>query len=537
MKKIVMVLLVFITAGSVLFATGIRQQSQGTSSAGQPVRITVEIFDRGTDGGKTNPTNNKWTQWIHDKVLLDENIDVTFVAVPRWEEEQTLVNLFASGSAPDVCYTYNNNNIQMWSDQGGIFDVAPYISTRLQDLDAFLGEDKAIAGKRLIERNVDLSTGKIYSIPARRMNVAQRNIFIRKDWLDALGLPLPTTTQQYYDALAAFRQRDPGGVGAANVIPFILAADRPDWNLGNIMESFINPNISDKDRWIYSVMNGQERYFLMDGYKEGVRFANRMYNAGLIDRDFPLYRTMDDAVPIIKSGRVGSFNWDWDTPYRESYNLITDLRKNVPNADFVPIDPMQSSDGVTHKSAYDSIGLFYFIPAASRNPEAALRYLNWMARYENYHFIQTGPAGVTHTIGDDGVIKLDPMASSDPAWIMNSAQNIDYTMIMNGLFLETEEASIRALAAGYSWPADIIQRTYTTALTNARPAVVVKTQTPLTVAGPLAQTLTDKARVMYVQMITCPPNQFDTVWDEQLRDWLASGAQAVLDERIAKYPN
>jgi putative aldouronate transport system substrate-binding protein len=533
MKKISMVLLVFITAGTVLFAGGGGQQSQGTS-AGQPARITVEVFDRGTDGGKTNPTNSKWSQWIHDKLLKDENIDVTFVAVPRWEEEQTLVNLFASGSAPDVCYTYNNNNIQMWSDQGGVFDVAPYITTFLRDLDAFLGEDKAIAGKRLIARNIDPSTGKIYSIPARRMNVAQRNIFIRKDWLDALGLPLPATTQQYYDALAAFKEKDPGKVGAANVVPFILASDRPDWNLGNIMESFINPGISDKDRWINYIV---ERHILVDGYKEGVRYANRMYNAGLIDKDFPLYRTMDDAVPIIKSGRVGSFCWDWDTPYRESYNLITDLRKNVPNGDYVPIDPMQSSDGITRKGAYDSIGIFYFVPAASKAPEAALRYLNWMARYENYHFIQTGPQGITHTIGADGIIKLDPMASADPTWIMNSAQNIDYTMIMNGLFLETEEASIRALASGYSWPADIIQHSYTRALTNARPVPVAKTQTPLTVAGPLSQTLVDKAKVMYVQMITCPPNQFDAVWDAQIKDWLASGAQAVLDERRAKYPN
>jgi putative aldouronate transport system substrate-binding protein len=57
------------------------------------------------------------------------------------------------------------------------------------------------------------------------------------------------------------------------------------------------------------------------------------------------------------------------------------------------------------------------------------------------------------------------------------------------------------------------------------------------VAGPLAQTLVDKAKVMYVQMITCPPAQFDAVWDAQIKDWLASGAQAVLDERIAKFPN
>jgi putative aldouronate transport system substrate-binding protein len=201
------------------------------------------------------------------------------------------------------------------------------------------------------------------------------------------------------------------------------------------------------------------------------------------------------------------------------------------------VDCITDANGLTTKSIYDAAGIFYFIPLSCSNPDAAMRYLNWMAKYENYHFIQTGPEGITHTIGSDGVVKLDPNATSDPTWIMNSAQNIDYTMIMNGLFLETQEASIRALSAGYTYPAEIIEKAYNVALTNGRPSLVVKTSSPLTAAAPLAQTLVDKARVIYVQMITCPPNQFDSLWDVQIKDWLDSGAQVVMDERRAKYPN
>ena len=166
-----------------------------------------------------------------------------------------------------------------------------------------------------------------------------------------------------------------------------------------------------------------------------------------------------------------------------------------------------------------------------------MRYLNWLSKYENYHFIQTGPEGITHTIDENGIIKLDPSAAADPTWIMNSSQNIDYTMPMNGLFLESQEASVRALAAGYVYPADIIQRAYNIALNNGRPSLVVKTTSPLTVAGPLSQTLTDKARIIYTELIRCQPAQFDTLWTSLINDWLASGAQAVIDERRAKYPN
>jgi hypothetical protein len=35
----------------------------------------------------------------------------------------------------------------------------------------------------------------------------------------------------------------------------------------------------------------------------------------------------------------------------------------------------------------------------------------------------------------------------------------------------------------------------------------------------------------------CSPAQFDTLWSDLINDWLASGAQAVIDERRAKYPN
>jgi putative aldouronate transport system substrate-binding protein len=318
------------------------------------------------------------------------------------------------------------------------------------------------------------------------------------------------------------------------VIPFITDGDRLDWGPGVIMDSFIDVNVSNKERWINSVA---ERNLLVPGYKEGVRFLNTMYNEGLIDKDFPLYKTGDDVAPILKSGVAGSWAGDWDTIYREPNGQLSGLKANIPSANVIPLDSITDANGVTTKTIYDRAGVFYFIPASSKNPDAAMRYLNWFAKYENYHYIQTGPAGITHTIGSDGVVKIDAGAAADPTWIMNSNQNIDYTMMMNGLFLESDAASILALAAGYSYPADLIQKAYQIALANGRPALVVKTASPLTVAGPLTQTLVDKAKVIYTQLITCTPAQFDAQWTSLINDWLASGAQAVIDERRAKYPN
>ena len=62
--------------------------------------ITVEIYDRGNDGG-SDPTNNMYTDYIKKGMLEDHNVEVEFVAVPRWTEVEELNNLLAEEYAPN----------------------------------------------------------------------------------------------------------------------------------------------------------------------------------------------------------------------------------------------------------------------------------------------------------------------------------------------------------------------------------------------------------------------------------------------------
>jgi putative aldouronate transport system substrate-binding protein len=69
---------------------------------------------------------------------------------------------------------------------------------------------------------------------------------------------------------------------------------------------------------------------------------------------------------------------------------------------------------------------------------------------------------------------------------------------------------------------------------DAEPMLVVPGLT-LTAAGPVTQTLIDKDKALLCEAITAPVAEFDAVYDAGIADWLASGAQAVIDERAAKY--
>jgi putative aldouronate transport system substrate-binding protein len=513
--------IVFLTILVNLFANGGKQANLTTETPS----ITVEVFDRGTDGGRSDPTKNNWTDWIQEKVMKDENIKVTFIPVPRTQETSALNVMMAAGNAPDLCLTYNPDFLGNYRDLGGLYDLAPFREL-LPDLRKFLGPDLAIPGHDLLERDLDIETGKMYSIPARRMITARNSTFIRKDWLDKLGLKPPATKEEYFNALLAFKERDPGNVGKDKVIPFtsdstIIATAR------QIMGAFWPPNLSDKDIWINTVI--RQHYELTLGYKEAVRYLNKMYNAGLIDRDFPLGPQSHSRDNTMKSGLAGSYVSDWDHPWRTSPGIERDLQRNVPGASLIAIDPFANSEGKTVKHIYDPVGVLVFVPHSAKYPEAVMRYLNWLSRFENNNFLQIGPVGIIHDLVN-GLPQIKAVAG---LWIQNSPLNIDYTIPINGLDLGDSEKNNEAMVASYPADPKIIIDAYKLAMKDAKAMPVIPVT--LSTAGPYTETLENKSTVFLTNAIAASPGDFDKIWDDGIKDWLDSGARVILEERKAKY--
>ena len=490
--------------------------------------IVVEIYDRGNDGG-SDPENNMYTEYIKKGMLEDHNVDVTFKKVPRWTEVEEINNLLAANSAPDICVTYSYPTIQSYANMGGVIDLAPYVDqykSELPNLWNWLGDTN-------INWDKDPKTGTLWCVEAK-LAVSNRVLtFVRQDWLDKLNMKAPTTKAEFEKMLVAFKDNAETllGADASKMVPYSVSYD-VGWRAATLIESFLDPNMSDKEYYI----NGyDDRKLTQNGTKEAVRLLNKWYNMGLMWDDFAQYGSGDSTEDdMMKACFVGAFTHNWDYPYRNGDDSINaNLARNVgPDAKFVAIDCFEDKNGTYTKFVSGPIDRKVFFPATNKEPLASMLYLDWISDPEHIQFLQIGEEGKTHDVTADGAIQVKT-ATGDA--IMNSGMNIDYTITVNGLKLVSEDLTNKSRALNYPGiPAEEVLNSHKLANTDLRIGKNVNVGA-ISAEENIGDTLSQKRDIAYDKAVVASTADFDKVWDEELKNYLSAGGQAIIDERTAKW--
>ncbi len=498
-------------------ATQPQNQSSQSDAAPQPkkdpVVLTVEVFDRGTTG-QTPPDNNFWTQWIQKNFGDPNNIKLQFITCPRADETNRLNVWMASGQAPDISITYDRNLVYNYYESGGLAELTEALDTYGQNLKDFLGEEVLKKGQYF---------GKQYAILARRVHNAKFATYMRKDWLDKLGLPIPQTRDEFYNALVEFKTKNPGNT--ANVVPFSVTRDII-WICNTLLESFR----TDKSERTRFLVKDPLMQIAAPGMKEGFTLLNKMYNEGLMSMEFPLDvdGKMSDAE--FMRGEVGAISGNFDFPLRNVPGLMAGLKQTVPDAELVVVDPFKDKDGVTTKQVYDPAGIRIIVPKTSKRVNEAIQYLNWMSNKDVLTFLQCGEEGWGYEMQDGLPIKK--LVEGEK--VFNSPDNIDYTLIVNGIDLGDTQKNIKLNSLQFKGMEDLYISAYTSAITNAYADPDVSTP-PTEAEGKYSNSLREKGYEIYARCLTCKPEEFDSVWEQQYQEFLQTGGQEVLDQRAAAW--
>ena len=206
--------------------------------------------------------------WACDKTNV--YFDITHVATSDTAEKGNL--LLNSGDYPDVFFkTYID--VDTYGMEEILIPLEDLIREYMPNLTAILDADDGW-------KHVQSADGHIYTLPEiQGVTPMNTRLFINGDWLDTLGLDMPTDLDSLYEVLKAFKEKDPNGNGIADEIP-LATSTFPSITL--LLQHF-GYNYQN----YYAVDDNGELYFLAntDGYYEFLEYITKLYSEGLINQD------------------------------------------------------------------------------------------------------------------------------------------------------------------------------------------------------------------------------------------------------------
>ena len=312
------------------------------------------------------------------KELTGIDLEVTTIDHNSYNDQLSLA--FASGDVPDVVIL-SSDFYAAYAAQGALADISSYWEN-----------SEAKKSGRFNTRYIDdlYIDGGLYGFSAQRGNGCLT--YLRQDWLDNLGLSVPTTYDEYLNVLRAFTFDDPDGNGINDTYgvtaPGIVNNYLPELWQDSYQEIYQN----EQGVWVdgfseQSTIDALQR--LQDAYKEGIIDVEVATNKSSSCRD------------KFYAGQIGAFTY-WAGKWNKT--LEENLQSINPEARLVAIPPIAELGIYTERQTP-----VIAITRDCENPGGVFKYLfDYMVDGADGQMLFTyGVEGVHYEV-KDGVYKQLP---------------------------------------------------------------------------------------------------------------------------------
>jgi putative aldouronate transport system substrate-binding protein len=329
------------------------------------------------------------------KAAEKTNVTLKGVAPKSSTNSEEAFNLMiASGEIPDLVLG-TKANLNKYGKEGAFLPLKDLIKEHAPNIQKYLDEMPEI------EKVSVASDGNLYHLPFIADGEAAEGFFIRKDWLDKLGLEVPQTVDEYYEVLKAFREKDPNGNGKKDEIPYFTRINYKVYDLASLWGGFGKFYIED----------GKVKYGPYE--KEfGTAMSNmaKWYSEGLIDPE--IFTRGAKARDILLTNNTGGSTHDW---FGSTANYNDTLKDQVPGLNLVPMAPPENSEGKrvepTIRAPFNNL-TGVAIGHSTKDPVAAIKYLDFFFTEEGRTLMNYGIEGNTYTMVDGKPKFTDEVLSS-----------------------------------------------------------------------------------------------------------------------------
>ena len=341
-------------------------------------------------------------------------VTITYLHPPTGQLNEQFNLILADGDLPDIMeYTWQSypGGPQKAIEDGNILALNDIIDQYCPNLKAYLEAHPDV------DRQCKTDEGNYYMFPFVRGDDSLRvstGLMIRQDWLNDLGLEMPTTIDEWHDVLTAFKTEK--GATAPFAFEYTTPSLRNNWPFMSAYNTTAEFYVGDDGKIHYGPAE--------ENYKEFLATMNQWYKEGLLDPDMPTAQ-LDQVSAKMTSGASGaSLGWIgsrmgvWTTAAKETdpnYDLEAAPVPTLNKGETAKMGPM---DNVVVNNGGAAI------TTRCKDIEAAARLLDWAYSDEGHMYYNFGTEGESYTMENGEPVYTD--------LILNNPDGLPIAQAMSG---------------------------------------------------------------------------------------------------------
>jgi len=370
-KKIVALILSLLLAGVYVSC----KKSARDNPQEMPKITILTCINVDTEGATVN--DNDYINYVRKAV----GVDIEYINEGSTSNYRQKMNtMMASGEHFDALMlmdTYQRIELARWASEGMLMELDEY----LPKYAPLLLSNLKPAAWELTKYN-----GKTFAIPFQRYDSSPYLTFLRKEWLDNLGINPAAdlnTIDDWYRMLKRFTTDDPDRNGVNDTYGIVSTTSGFHYSNWSLLDSFGAARAK--------YVNGEllPNYVLPE-YKEWLKFMNRLYSEKILDPEF----IANDGAKMwekVASKKYGMFLY--------FFGLQEYLSKGLSRDDLVAVPPPKRADGSEAKYIYSSPNRHMMaLTSQCSNVEAVLKFFNWTCTEEGAIFLYAGLEGKDYDI-------------------------------------------------------------------------------------------------------------------------------------------
>ncbi|MFC3803946.1 hypothetical protein [Cohnella sp. GCM10012308] len=407
------------------------------------VTITTAIVDDGTSRGNAfkpgeSMEDNANIRWMKDNMGINVKFDF-IVTKPEDYDTKLRLLLSSGGKLPDA-FAAGNDPLQSLIAADKLMPLEDAIEKYAHPEYKKLLEQYSYAMGEVKE------DGHIYGLPAFFMGDEGTVMWIRKDWLDSLGLQPPKTLDEFENVLKQFTENDPDKNGKNDTIGLAVPLKEGPWTWMGQTDAIVSA-LTDQMINTYDIRlfwnkgaDGKLSYGAVDpGAKLYLEKMRDWMSKGYLDKEAGI-KDPAKASELAAGGKAGMMFgpfWMGDWP-------LGDATKNDPKADFEPYPLPAGPNGLVGRAEKPLTQGFTVFRKDFEHIDAWFAYFNKIfakklelegdpyfdPRWKNgYH------EGYDYVIQDGKVVKSNYEAAGVPAdkWPLKDGGTMDIRFMMTNI--------------------------------------------------------------------------------------------------------